>query len=710
MPLTNVESKSALRLFAVSLLLLFSEVMFIRWLGVELPIMRVFPALTLTTIFIGTSAGLSTYTKPLPQTPVLGFAILSILIFLIAATYLPLNELTLSDSKMIPVSLLVLGLIVVNLTMTFLSLGRSMGTEFDKLPALKAYAVNLAGSLTGVVFFAVISWLGLPPAAWLAICGALTFFLTGKKYVAIISVVLVAAAAFINPPGTVWSAYGKMRTVPSQLVVKGEPNDGSYRLLLNGDFFHGGTNIQPVSSLKEISEKYRQSSQWGRAYRFWLEIPFFVATKFDKILVLGAGSGNDVVCALQHGAKHVDAVERDAHIAKRGKELHPNKPYDDPRVQVHVADARTFLRYSKDKYDLIQFAYLDPGVTLKLSSFLRSDNFVYTEESIKSALDRLSDNGIVSLSFATDGDSPVTRRLYKNIIDAYGKPPLALVQDYTGSCFFLFGPGLKENALPTEIYELGGLRSWPGQGEYTDTKTATDDWPFLYLEFNYGSAFLYFCVITAAAVLPLAVLAKEGLSGKPKFSEVGPMFLLGLAFMLIETKSITQLSLLYGATWIVSSVVIFVILLLACISNFVVDRLKLKDLRPGYIGLIATLVLDYFWRVPEHSDLQPMVLAALSATVACLPVFFGGFIFSILLSRSSNPVMSLSANVIGVAFGGLLEHICMATGIRSMSILALAIYLSSALPLIGAKKDPSSPTPAPPEPPPAPPAEEPAGG
>lgn len=696
MPLTNMESSSAFRLFAVSLLLLFSEVMFIRWLGVELPIMRVFPALTLTTIFIGTSAGLSTYTKPLPQAPVLGFAILSILVFLISATYLPLNSLTLADSKMIPVSLLVLGLIVVNLTMTFLALGRSMGTEFDKLPALKAYAINLTGSLTGVVFFAIVSWLGLPPAVWLTVCGILTFFLTGKKYVAVVAAVLVAAATLVNQPGTVWSAYGKMRTVPAHLLAEGEPDDGSYRLFLNGDFFHGGSNIQPVASLEELSQKYSKSSQWSRAYRFWLEIPFFVATKHDNVLVLGAGSGNDVVCALQHGAQHVDAVERDAYIAQRGREKHPNKPYDDPRVQVHVADARTFLRYSKDKYDLIQFAYLDPGVTLKLSSFLRSDNFVYTKESIKSALDRLSGNGIVSLSFATGGDSPVTRRLYKNIIDAYGKPPLALVQDYTGSCFFLFGPGLKENALPQEIYQLGGLRSWPGKDEYSETRTATDDWPFLYLEFNYGSAFLYFCVITAAAVLPIAVIAKEGLSGKPKLSEVGPMLLLGLAFMLIETKSITQLSLLYGATWIVSSVVIFVILLLACISNFMVDRLKLKDLRPGYVGLIATLILDYFWRVPEHSDLPPMVLAALSATVACLPVFFGGFIFSILLARSSNPVMSLSANVIGVAFGGLLEHICMATGIRSMSLLALGIYLSSALPLIGANKGVSPASPAPP--------------
>ena len=59
------------RLFVVSFLILFAEVMLIRWLGVELAVMRVFPNLILTIIFIGSSIGLATYKNPLASTPVL---------------------------------------------------------------------------------------------------------------------------------------------------------------------------------------------------------------------------------------------------------------------------------------------------------------------------------------------------------------------------------------------------------------------------------------------------------------------------------------------------------------------------------------------------------------------------------------------------------------------------------------------------------------
>ena len=52
------------------------------------------------------------------------------------------------------------------------------------------------------------------------------------------------------------------------------------------------------------------------------------------MLVLGAGSGTDVVAALRHGARHVDAVEIDPVIVRLGRQYHPDQPYSDPRVTV----------------------------------------------------------------------------------------------------------------------------------------------------------------------------------------------------------------------------------------------------------------------------------------------------------------------------------------------------------------------------------------
>ena len=61
-------------------------------------------------------------------------------------------------------------------------------------------------------------------------------------------------------------------------------------------------------------------------------------------MIIGAGSGNDVAAALRAGARHVDAVEIDPRINAIGRRFHPNQPYDDPRVSIHLDDGRSFVR------------------------------------------------------------------------------------------------------------------------------------------------------------------------------------------------------------------------------------------------------------------------------------------------------------------------------------------------------------------------------
>ena len=74
---------------------------------------------------------------------------------------------------------------------------------------------------------------------------------------------------------------------------------------------------------------------------------------------MGAGSGTDVALALSKGAKHIDAVEIDPRIQQIGAEKNLDKPYDDPRVTVHINDGRAFLERTDKPYDLILFALPD---------------------------------------------------------------------------------------------------------------------------------------------------------------------------------------------------------------------------------------------------------------------------------------------------------------------------------------------------------------
>ena len=65
--------------------------------------------------------------------------------------------------------------------------------------------------------------------------------------------------------------------------------------------------------------------------------------KFEDILIVGSGTGNDVAVALRNTKARIDAVEIDPLVADIGVRLHPEKPYLDTRVNLVINDARKHL-------------------------------------------------------------------------------------------------------------------------------------------------------------------------------------------------------------------------------------------------------------------------------------------------------------------------------------------------------------------------------
>jgi L-asparagine transporter-like permease len=81
------------------------------------------------------------------------------------------------------------------------------------------------------------------------------------------------------------------------------------------------------------------------------------------------------------------------------------------------------------------------------------------------------------------------------------------------------------------------------------------------------------------------------------------------------------------------------------------------------------------------------MLASIATLIACLPIFFGGLIFSLCFRESNTPALYLSANLLGVAVGGLTENLCMVTGIKNLVIIAMILYALSFLALrVGARQ------------------------
>ena len=141
----------------------------------------------------------------------------------------------------------------------------------------------------------------------------------------------------------------------------------------------------------EVNNIFHQSMAPVAQKEYFYQWPYTVfGDSFKNVLILGAGSGTDVAAALMHGAEHVDAVEIDPTILRLGKSLHPDHPFDDPRVTVINDDARHFLRTTDKKYDLVVFALIDSLTMQSSFSGVRLESYMFTEESFRAVRDRLA--------------------------------------------------------------------------------------------------------------------------------------------------------------------------------------------------------------------------------------------------------------------------------------------------------------------------------
>jgi SAM-dependent methyltransferase len=683
-----------IRIFGVSWLVLFCEIMSVRWLGMEIRVLRAFPNLVVIIALVATSAGLlvppvkDRGNKKDVLSGVIAFFIL--MISVIFSVPLGLADSSIKTDHPAPeVVLSAVALLVVSgcLYILFKLLGKLLAAEFDKLKPIVAYSSNLLGSIAGGLTFMIISMLSVPPYFWLAFVGCVALLLYRRLYIFGITVICVVASVFIYS-GVDFSPYSKITIKPAPESVRAVNGRDSFLLYSNNLFFNAGLSVDKVDRLSEIQDD--NSDVTGmKIYFKQMRVPLTFQSVHDDVLVLGSGPGNDVAYALKCGAKHVDAVEIDPVIVKVGREKHPDHPLIDSRVTVFIEDAREFLRYSKKQYDLIEFAFLDPGNTVDSASLVRVDNFVYTVESIKSVLNHLKPNGLATLWFgASSTDSFINQRLYKTIEVATGKPPIAYTHKDGLGILLLFGPGA--HSLPSTLANSADLLVYPPAGMIMNEPVMTDDWPFLYLALQPFGLLIYALLLFVAVVVPVLLMVFSKADAKISKPDWGVMFFLGLGFMLMETKSITQLSLLFGATWLVSSVVILFVLVFAFGANTLASTRDFKSIGWLYAGLVLSLAFGYFWQMPTAGTEHPWLGAFITCAVACLPVFFGSFIFSICFKRATSNIAFLSANLIGVAIGGLTENICMFSGIKFLGILALFIYgLAYVCWKIGQKKNSS---------------------
>ena len=560
------------------------------------------------------------------------------------------------------------------ISLAFIPVGQLVGWYLEHAPnGIFGYTLNIVGNLVGIALYTLLCFLFQTPPVWFLLAGVmLVWFLWPLARLRWAACIVLAICVGLTAIGTgddskvYWSPYQKLTVSP----VRQGGELISYQLTTNGSWYQQILNLSP-SFVKSHPHFFERTPIEWNAYN----LPYHFYADPPSVLVLGAGTGNDVAAALRNGAGRVAAVEIDPLILSLGRTLSFEKPYDSPRVKVVVDDARSYVETANDRFDLVVFSLLDSHTTSSYYSNIRIDNYVYTVEALQSTKRLLKPDGILVIKFQVI--TPwIAGRLYSLLETVFGRAPLEVQSGDDGygtpGRFFIVGSQERIDRAVAEPSLAAYLQSHQSFSTSSASLT-TDDWPYFY-QHEPG---LSGSVIILSVVLILLCWSFMRGTGTVVSSLRWHFFFLGAGFLLLEAQIISKMALLFGTTWVVNSIVIAGLLLLIVASNFLVQWKPRTPVVIGYIGTLLTIVVGYF--VPlELLFFQSFWMKALAATaLLCLPVFFAGIIFVRSFAFEGFRSEALGSNLLGALTGGMLESLSMWTGIRSLLIIAGLLYLAA---------------------------------
>jgi SAM-dependent methyltransferase len=710
---------SAINLFLVGFLVLFMELACIRWLAAYVVFLQFFTNVVLIASFLGMSCGCMAARQRRNWLGYFPFIALATVVTALSmfAVYHFWRGLAIDVSGQaspqevffgteyrnpdvaqfaVPIEAIAAAFFV-GVALMFVGVGQVLGRAFDAYPnRIMGYTLNIGGSLVGIVGFSLVSIFQAPPAMWFLVsCAGIAYLLQQNRALTLLRggalVVLVLGVAvplsWVFPTHIVrWSPYYMVdhdvstggivvNTIGHQAMVPYESSGSSYSLIHLLQQHSGGP-------------------------------------PFRDVLIIGAGSGNDITHALRHGAERVDAVEIDPVIQDIGREYHPNHPYQDARVIPHLDDGRHFLRTTERKYDLVVYALVDSLILHSGYANIRLESYLFTKQAFADIKRVLKPDGIfVMYNYYRQGW--IVERVAVMAEETFGCAPIVLSLPYqqtlktsepAGFTMIIAGcnpriadafrqhegfwlssiPPRNESVDGFSLPAVAGRQDHPGYQRISPTTLAhdggevlftSDDWPFLYLRDRLIPD------LTIRSVMLLGVLG-VGLVylflPKGPVSINGRMFFLGAAFMLLETKAVVQMALLFGSTWLVNSAVFFTVLILILLANLYVLKARPVHLVWYYVGLLVFLAGGVL--VPLDLFLSGGTLWRYAAPciLALGPVFFAGVIFARSFRDAVNPDLAFGSNIAGSVVGGLAESFSTLLGFRYLLLLAMAFYLLSA--------------------------------
>jgi len=185
------------------------------------------------------------------------------------------------------------------------------------------------------------------------------------------------------------------------------------------DFREGITSDVIVTQDPAGRRRIWINSSWvagtGGAHVLLGHLPAIVAPRLDRAMGIALGTGQTFGAVVEHGAKHLDAVEINADVvalSRRWFASFNHNLFDRPGVEVHIADGRAFLRSTRDTYDLI---VLEP-----LQAWSAGTTALYTREFYEEANRVLRDGGVLAQWIPFYGqDVDATKAMVRTAIDVF---------------------------------------------------------------------------------------------------------------------------------------------------------------------------------------------------------------------------------------------------------------------------------------------------
>ncbi len=489
----------------------------------------------------------------------------------------------------------------------------SMLFAIERQNAGRLYFADLLGASLGALAVTfLLGWLGgenailLVAVAPLVAAGALARRL---RVLSALAVLLVFAALGVN----LRTGFLNIHSAPTKGLYRHMAAAPGSRIALTG--WNAYSRIDAVTGLDPglVARLYIDSDAWtnvlpwdgrleslGELRQWYRAIPFEMAPRPARALIIGPGGGSDVLVALAEGSEKVTAVEMNPlmlrfarHFGDRAGHL-----YDQPRVETILSEGRTFIRRSNRRFDVILLGFVDSWAAVASGGLSLSENHLYTVEAFQAYYDHLTPGGqiailrwdadiprLVSNAIAMLGVREASRRLAVLLESRVGdredppqmifmlkKTPFTSEESARLASFSGVSPVIVPGGHVAEPYAslLAGRMSFAQYAEQADSRVdpVFDDRPFFFARMkpwglppSMQRGFRQILI----PILALCVLLLWG--GKPKREPIAPYSAsilyfasLGIGFIAVELALLQHLTLLLGHPIFTLSILLFTLL------------------------------------------------------------------------------------------------------------------------------------------------------